>query len=147
MNDILKIVVFSLFVLTSFFIPNLKADEVNCDEIISNIEDAKIQADKYSVEQEKLLAKLDRYNTELDVDKYDDTGQTINENFTNCLSSSKIGSDFCEVIHEKYFDVQNKKRAIYAQARVIGDNASENQSRWAEYINIASNNNCYKYKK
>jgi len=139
----MRLIVFSLFVLSCFFTPTLIAEEVDCAEILCNLKEAQNQGELYTAKREEIMEKINNYNYELNVHVYANTGISLNENYTNCISSLEIDTDSCQVIRGKFWELQNKISSSYEEDFATSDKTLKSFRDIRKYLDLATECDCF----
>ncbi len=119
-----------------------QASEVNCDEIIANLNELKSEYDAAFKEQKKAFENWQKYFKELHSYSYLDTDKPLIDSYKECEGGGGSGKDFCKGVFKNFDEITAKEDPAHEAYDSAEHKANEARNKYNSAVQTASDQGC-----
>jgi len=138
--------VLGLLVIPTIFASYAIGQDVDCEQVMSQLKEAQSQSKDYRHEAKKAFENWDKYYKELHSYTYEATDQPLAVSAKKCEAGEGLGKDFCKGAVQKYGEISAKEGPAKAELMSARAKASEARQNYNLLVKQADMEGCNKTK-
>lgn len=140
----IRFLLLGFFVVPAILASNAIGQDVDCEQIMSQLEEAQSQSKDYRHEAKKAFENWDKYYKELHSYTYEATDQPLAVSAKKCETGEGLGKDFCKGAVQKYGEISAKEGPAKVELQGARAKASEARQNLNLLVKQADMKGCNK---
>jgi hypothetical protein len=136
--------VLGLLVIPTIFASYAIGQDADCEQVMSQLKEAKSQYKDYRHEAKKAFENWDKYYKELHSYTYEATDQPLAVSAKKCEAGDYLGKDFCKGAVQKYGEISAKEGPAKVELQGASAKASEARQNYNLLVRQADMEGCNK---
>ena len=140
----IRFLLLGFFIVPAILASNAIGQDVDCEQVMSQLEEAKSQYKADYKEQKKAFENWDKYYKELHSYTYEATDQPLAVSAKKCEAGEGLGKAFCKGALDKYNEISAKEGPAKAELMSARAKASEARQNYNLLVKQADMEGCNK---
>jgi hypothetical protein len=140
----IRFLLLGFFVVPAILASNAVGQDVDCEQVMSQLKEAQSQSKDYRHEAKKAFENWDKYYKELHSYTYEATDQPLAVSAKKCEAGEGLGKAFCKGALDKYNEISAKEGPAKAELMSARAKASEARQNYNLLVSQADTEGCNK---
>ena len=140
----IRFLLLGFFVVPAILASNAVGQDVDCEQVMSQLKEAQSQSKDYRHEAKKAFENWNKYYKELHSYTYEATDQPLAVSAKKCETGDYLGKDFCKGALDKYNEISAKEGPAKAELMSARAKASEARQNYNLLVSQADTEGCNK---